>query len=120
VPNFEKSSSWIYSLGAFWFDDNGSFVSNSKVLGEFLLIHPHSINANFREHSFTPLQFITFDQLRKFRPSIQGFTIIDGQNWKQRKHKTGTCKSTTTIDEARILSAHLSGSKVSKGSSQDR
>jgi hypothetical protein len=92
-------------IGTFWTDDTGSFVTNAKILSEFLQVKPNSINANFREHGFTTPQSVDFEQLRRFRTIFQRYASVDKHAWKQRKHRTDAFKSTTTLDEAAVLSA---------------
>jgi hypothetical protein len=92
-------------VGAFWSDDNGMFVSNAQILSVFLGIKCNSINANFREHDFTPPKSVPLERLCRLRISLKGSAAFERHIWKQRKHQTATFKRTTTLEEAARLSA---------------
>jgi hypothetical protein len=89
VLQFEETHRELANVvGAFWCDRPGSFVANSRILGAFLQAKANTINANFRQHGFTNPKFVSFEEVRNFRISLQRLEPAQRKDWNQRQHLT--------------------------------
>ena len=81
------------TIGIFW-DDDKSFICNSKILGDFLGIKDNSMNTNLRESGFQiDDSFGTHDVMKRFG------SLPNANRWKRRSHYSGNFTKTTTERE---------------------
>ena len=90
----KKYPQTLNELGAAWFNNDCSFISNSQILGDFLGIKSNSINTNFRDRGF------------KIQPASstlikQHCQLLDIRHWKIRFSPLFSSKS--TIEEVESI-----------------
>jgi hypothetical protein len=92
-------------IGAFWLLTERLLISHSEILGQFLKIRANSINANFRENGLDNPELIPSVQLLRLAATLPGLQLTGFQNWKKRKHTTGTFTPMMPLEDAAELDA---------------
>ncbi|KAH0794182.1 hypothetical protein GPJ56_001785 [Histomonas meleagridis] len=87
----------ISKIGICWFPDGVYFLCNAKILAEYLLLKPNSINTNFREHGFAIVDCPIDEIISTFG------ALPDVKNWKKRWNPKGQFNRNTTIKEAESI-----------------
>ena len=93
----QKYPKSIYQIGIGWCPDGKSFISNSKILGNFLNIRANSVNTNFRLNMFQIVDCAVNEFVSTFG------NIPDISNWNKRIHPSFPWSTNTTPDDAAKL-----------------
>ena len=98
ILNFTKEHpEHIINTGGSWMADGKHFITNSRILSEFMRLKINSVNTNFRDHGFSIFPNAT-TQMRTQFPEIP-----DICHWKIRVHLTVDFSIQTTLEKANIM-----------------
>ena len=84
---------YIEIIGISWSKNANSFISNSKIIGEFLGIKSNTINTNYRSHGLISVDCSSSDISAEFGP------LKDLNNWKRKKSKNYSLNKSTSENE---------------------
>lgn len=90
----KKHPKSIYQIGIGWCPDGKSFISNSKILGNYLNIRANSVNTNFRINMFQIVDCAVNEFVSTFG------NIPDISSWNKRIHPSFPWSVNTTPDDA--------------------